>query len=229
VEIAYFMEATSHAQAGPYDLSLVEGSISTPEQLDQIKEIRRESTLLVAIGACATSGGIQALRQFADIEAYKSTVYASPKHIKTLSSSSPVSDHVSVDFELQGCPISKEQLIEVLASFLNGKKPNIPNFSVCVECKIKGTVCLPVSQGRACLGPVTQAGCGALCPSYQRGCFGCFGPKELSQPEALTRFVRRHQQAGDLEWLHLLRNYQTGAAEFKEEGIRHEKENLKKS
>lgn len=180
VEIAYFMEATSHAQAGPYDLSLVEGSISTPEQLDQIKEIRRESTLLVAIGACATSGGIQALRQFANIEAYKSTVYASPKYIETLSTSSPISDHVSVDFELQGCPISKEQLIEVLASFLNGKKPNIPNYSVCVECKIKGTVCLPVSQGRACLGPVTQAGCGALCPSYHRGCFGCFGPKTQS-------------------------------------------------
>ncbi|MCB0364695.1 MAG: oxidoreductase [Bdellovibrionaceae bacterium] len=229
VEVAYFMEATSHAQPGPYDLSLVEGSISTPEQLEQIKDIRKESGLLVAIGACATSGGIQALRNYADIEAYKSLVYASPEHIETLSTSTAISQHVSVDFELQGCPISKEQLIEVLVSLLHGKKPTIPNYAVCVECKLRGTVCLPVSQGRACLGPITQAGCQALCPSYNRGCFGCYGPKELSQPSALTEFVRQHRQADDREWLHLLRNYQTGAPEFHEEGQRHEEENLKKN
>ena len=226
IEIAYFMEATSRAQPGPYDLSLVEGSISTPEQLEQIQEIRAQSQFLVTIGACATSGGIQALRNYADVKEYGKIVYARPEYVETLSTSTPVSDHIHVDFELQGCPISKTQLVEVLASFLHGKKPAIADHSVCVECKMAGVVCLPVSRGIPCLGPITHAGCQALCPSYQRGCFGCFGPKELSQPQAWGKWMLDQDQVNTEEWIRLLRTYQTAAPEFAKESERHgDKEN----
>lgn len=224
IDIAYFMEATSRAEPGPYDLSLVEGSISTPEQLEQIVRIRDQSRVVVAIGACATSGGLQALRNFADIDEMTRVVYASPAHIQTLSCSTPISQHIAVDFELQGCPISKTQLLEVLGAFLRGERPVLPTYSVCVECKLQGVLCLSVSQGRTCLGPITQAGCGALCPRYDRGCFGCYGPKELSQPRALGEFVKAQQKVSDRDWVRWLRSYQAGASEFAKESERHEKD-----
>lgn len=178
VTIANFPEASRAIVKGPYDLSLVEGSITTPDDVERIKKIRQESKLLVTIGACATAGGIQALRNFQDVNEYVRLVYAQPIFIRTLDRSTPIADHVKVDFELRGCPISKGQLLTVLAAFLNGRRPALPNYSVCLECKLRGTVCLAVAGGLDCLGPATQAGCGALCPAYGRACFGCFGPKE---------------------------------------------------
>jgi sulfhydrogenase subunit delta len=191
VDIANFPEASRRVVRGPYDVSLVEGSITTSHDEERIHKIRRCSKFLVTIGACATAGGIQALRNFADIRDYLSIVYASPEYISTLSKSTPIADHVPVDFELRGCPINKYQLIEVLSAFLNGRKPCIPPYSVCVECKRRGIVCLLVSQGIPCLGPVTQAGCDALCPSYRRGCFGCFGPSESPNVSALGAVMER--------------------------------------
>jgi coenzyme F420-reducing hydrogenase gamma subunit len=185
VDIANFPEASRRVVRGPYDVSLVEGSITTPHDEERIHRIRRRSKLLVTIGACATAGGIQALRNFADVQDYLSVVYPSPEYISTLTKSTPISDHVSIDFELRGCPINKYQLIELLSALLNGRKPNIPTCSVCMECKSRGTVCLLVSQGIPCLGPVTQAGCDALCPSYGRGCFGCYGPSESPNASGL--------------------------------------------
>ena len=146
---------------------------------------------LVTIGACATAGGIQALRNFKDVKEFISIVYARPDYIETLKKSTPITDHVFVDFELRGCPINKYQLVEVLSAFLNGRKPNTPPHSVCVECKLRGTVCVMVAQGTPCLGPVTQAGCGALCPAYARGCYGCFGPKETPNTASLSALVER--------------------------------------
>ena len=177
VQIAHFLEASSATVAGPYDVSLVEGSITTPEEAERIKEVRAASRMLVTIGACATAGGIQALRNYAKIEDYVAAVYASPEYISTLATSTPIADHVDVDFELRGCPIDKHQLLEVLAAYLQGRRPRIPAYSVCVECKRRGTVCVTVAHGTPCLGPVTHAGCGALCPAFARGCYGCFGPK----------------------------------------------------
>ncbi|HME31126.1 MAG TPA: hypothetical protein VKG65_00090, partial [Terriglobales bacterium] len=177
VEIANFPEASRAVVKGPYDLSLVEGSITTPHDAERIHGIRRASKLLVTIGACATAGGIQALRNFKDVKEFTSIVYARPDYIETLKKSTPITDHVFVDFELRGCPINKYQLVEVLSAFLNGRKPNTPPHSVCMECKQRGTVCVMVAHGTPCLGPVTQVGCGALCPAYTRGCYGCFGPK----------------------------------------------------
>ncbi|WP_028803806.1 oxidoreductase [Streptomyces sp. 142MFCol3.1] len=185
LEIAHFLEASSDVASGPYDLSLVEGSVSTPEHVERIQRIRAESRYLVTIGACATAGGVQALRNYADVAEYLATVYARPDYIETLATSTPISAHVPVDFELRGCPINRAQLLEVITAFLAERKPGIPNHSVCFSCKQRGNVCVLVAHGTPCLGPVTHAGCGALCPTYGRGCYGCFGPAGTTNLPAL--------------------------------------------
>jgi coenzyme F420-reducing hydrogenase gamma subunit len=190
VEIAYFLEASRATVRGPYDLSLVEGSVTTPHDAERIKEVRRVSKHLVTIGACATAGGIQALKNFADVDEFVSLVYATPEFVSTLATSTPISAHVPVDYELRGCPIDKRQLLEVLSAFLHGRRPAIPSTSVCTECKRRGTVCVMVAHGTPCLGPVTHAGCGALCPTYHRGCYGCFGPMESPNRVSLTKQLR---------------------------------------
>ncbi len=151
IDIAYFPEATRGAVKGRYDLSLVEGSITTAHDARRIHTVRRRSRALVTIGACATAGGIQGLRNFADVAEYASVVYAHPDYIETLATSTPIADHVPVDFELRGCPISKRQLVEVIAAFLVGRRPVTPAHSVCVECKLRGNVCVMVAHGTPCL------------------------------------------------------------------------------
>ncbi|MBU0985056.1 MAG: oxidoreductase [candidate division Zixibacteria bacterium] len=197
VHIANFPEASRAVVRGPYDLSLVEGSITTSHDAERIHRIRRMSRRLVVIGACATAGGIQALRNFADVDRFKQIVYPHPEYIECLAKSTPIADHVFVDFELRGCPINKYQLIEVVSAVLNDRKPNIPRYSVCMECKRRGNVCVMVASGIPCLGPVTQAGCGALCPSYNRGCFACFGPAATTNPHALTGCFEQQGMTGD--------------------------------
>ncbi len=214
VEIAYFLEASRAVVPGPYDISLVEGSITTPHDAERIHKIRKVSKYLITIGACATAGGIQALRNFKDVKEFISIVYASPSYIETLSKSTPIADHVFVDFELRGCPINKYQLIEVISALLNGRKPNIPTYSVCMECKRKGNVCVMVSSGTPCLGPVVQAGCGAICPSYNRGCYGCFGPKETPNVFALTEhFGEIGLKSADI--VRILRNFNSYTESFR--------------
>ena len=185
IEIANFPEASREVAPGPYQLSLVEGSITTPHDAARIQQVRAESEVLVTIGACATAGGIQALRNWADVAEFTSAVYANPAFIDTLATSTAIADHVPVDFELRGCPISKHQLLEVVNAFLYGRRPDIPGYSVCIECKRRGTTCAMVADGTPCLGPVTQAGCGAICHAYHRGCYGCFGPSESANLESL--------------------------------------------
>lgn len=186
VEIAYFLEASRKVIKGPYDIVLVEGSIATPHDVEAIRDVRKQAKVLVTIGACATAGGIQALRNFRDHAELISRVYAHPEYIDALATSTPISDHVAVDFELRGCPINKYQLLEVLGAFLAGRKPLIPKHAECIECKLRGTPCVMVTRGEPCLGPVVQAGCGGLCPAFGRGCFGCFGPMESPNMASLT-------------------------------------------
>ena len=213
IDIADFREATSAVAAGPYDLSLVEGSITTSHDAERIQEIRSASKALVTIGACATSGGIQALRNFADVDEFTRIVYASPQYISTLATSTPIAAHVPVDFELRGCPIDTRQLLEVVTAFLHGRRPGIPATSVCTECKRRGVVCVMVAHGTPCLGPVTQAGCNALCPSYDRGCFGCFGPMETPNTGALVPLLRRLGRSDD-DVQRLFRTFNAGAEPF---------------
>lgn len=191
IDIANFPEATRVFKKGPYDLSLVEGSITTPKDAERIHQIRRQSKFLITIGACATSGGIQALRNFKDVEEFISIVYAHPGYIETLKHSTAIADHIRVDFELRGCPIDKMQLLEVINAFLNHRKPNTPSHSVCLECKMKGNVCVMVAHGTPCMGPVTHAGCNAICPTYNRGCYACFGPKETPNVPSMGKVLEK--------------------------------------
>jgi sulfhydrogenase subunit delta len=221
VEIANFPEASRAVVKGPYDLSLVEGSITTPHDAERIHQVRRVSKFLVTIGACATAGGIQALRNFKDVKGFISIVYATPAYIDTLNKSTPIADHVRVDFELRGCPINKHQLVEVISAFLHGRKPNTPAHSVCVECKQRGTVCVMVAHGTPCLGPVTHAGCGAICPSYNRGCYGCFGPMETPNTKSLSgRWTGLGVKEQNL--LQVFRSFNAYAEPFRRESEQHE-------
>jgi coenzyme F420-reducing hydrogenase gamma subunit len=221
VDIVYFREATSRDAPGPYDLALADGSITTPHDVERIREVRRRSRYLISLGACATAGGIQALRNFHDVEEFRSIVYARPEYVETLATSTGFADHVPVDFELRGCPINKRQLLEVVSAFLAGRKPNVASHSVCVECKLRGNVCIMVT-GTPCLGPVTHAGCGALCPTYQRGCYGCYGPMETPNTSSLSGALRA---AGvtERDIVRVFRTFNANAPAFREESESHER------
>jgi len=222
ITIANFPEASRAVIKGPYDISLVEGSITTPHDAERIHKIRRMSKHLITIGACATAGGIQALRNFADVNDFVSIVYAHPAYIETLNKSTPIADHVPVDYELRGCPINKYQLVELISAFLNGRKPNIGTHSVCMECKMKGNVCVMIATGTPCLGPVTQAGCGAICPSYDRGCFGCFGPQETPNTKSLAAWFE-HLQIPKDDIVRAFRGFNAYAEPFRKESELYEK------
>jgi sulfhydrogenase subunit delta len=222
VEIAYFLEASRAAVGGPYDLSLVEGSITTEHDVTRIKRVRRASRYLVTIGACATAGGIQALRNFKDVDEFISIVYATPRYIDTLQTSTPIEEHVPVDFELRGCPINKAQLVEVISAFLHDRRPNVRPHSVCIECKRRGTVCVMVARGVPCLGPATHAGCGAICPAYGRGCYGCFGPKETPNTGSLSGWWQR-LGVEERDLVRAFRTFNAYAEAFRTESEAHEK------
>ena len=223
IDIVNFPEATRRFEPGPYDLSLVEGSITTAHDAKRIKQVREESRYLVTIGACATAGGIQALRNFRDAEVREmaSVVYASPQYLDTLETSTPIAQHVPVDFELRGCPVNKMQLVEVILAFLQRRKPNITSHSVCVECKLRGNVCVMTAHGTPCLGPVTHAGCNAICPAYDRGCYGCFGPMETPNTTSLAKQWTA-LGASDDEIKRAFRTYNGYAEAFRLESERHE-------
>jgi coenzyme F420-reducing hydrogenase gamma subunit len=219
VEIAHFAEASRAMARGPYDLTLVEGSITTPHDLERVQEVRRASKALVTIGACATAGGIQALRNGKDVKEFISAVYATPAYIETLDRSTPIAAHVAVDFELRGCPIDRRQLLDVITAFLNGRRPNTPAHTVCLECKLRGNVCVLVT-GTPCLGPVTHAGCGALCPSHARGCYGCFGPSETPNTVSLARKWKA-LGATEPQLARVFKTFNAGAPPFAKEGDAH--------
>ena len=224
VEIAFFLEARSRVLPPPYDLGLVEGSISTPEEEQRIRKIRRECKMLVTIGACATSGGIQALRNWADVEEFTRHVYASPQHIKTLDTSTPIAAHVFVDFELRGCPINRDQALELISALLVGRKPNIPTHAVCEECKRRGYPCVIVSKGLPCLGPITQDVCGgALCPSVGRACYGCFGPMEQPNMASLGHWFTKKLGCDNRDMKRMLRLFNGYLEPFKQASDHHER------
>lgn len=219
VDIVHFLEASSHVEAGPYDIAIVEGSITTAADIKRIHHVREQSKYLLTIGACATAGGIQALKNWGDRADFLRCVYAEPQYIDTLSTSTAIGDHVRVDFELRGCPIDRHQLLEVLRSLLEGRRPKTPSHAVCIDCKMSGTVCVAVTSRTACLGPITQSGCGAICPKFDRGCYGCFGPAGQSNCQSMSEWYLDH--GIDFKQLvPLLRNFNANAPEFREAGDR---------
>ncbi len=196
VEIAHFLEASSRALPGPYDVALVEGSITTPKDVERIQRIRAQTRTLITIGACATAGGIQSLRNWADVEEWKRHVYPEPGWLAVLPTSTPIASHVQVDHEIHGCPVDKRQVLRVLLRALLGAEPDLPDHSVCMECKRRGVVCVVVAKGIPCMGPVTRAGCGAICPALGRDCYACFGAASDPNMPALGK---RFRELGDSE------------------------------
>ena len=217
VDIAYFLEAGRARVEREYDVSIIEGSVTTEHDAERLRDIRARSRRVIAIGACATAGGIQALRNFADVDDFVSIVYASPQYISTLQNSTPASENVLVDFELQGCPPNKHQLLEVISAFVNERRPAIGNHSVCVECKRRGNVCVMVAHGTPCLGPLTHAGCGGLCPTYHRGCYGCFGPMEAPNADSLAAWMKQHG-VEDRDIVRMYRTFYANAEPFRSAG-----------
>ena len=215
LDIAYFLEATRAERPGPYDIAIVEGSITTPHEAERIREIRRQSKVLIALGTCATAGGIQSLRNFTDANAYASTVYDHPEFLHYLDTATPIAEHVPVDMELWGCPVNKGQVLEVISALLNNRRPNLPAYSVCLECKRRGAICVLVDKGIPCIGPATQAGCGAICPANGRGCYGCFGPTRSTNLDSLTNILTKLERTPG-ETVRLFRGISGYAPAFRE-------------
>ena len=214
IDIAYFLEARRAARPGPYDITLIEGSITTEEEIERIKKIRHESGLLISIGTCATAGGVQALRNFGNLEQLTNTVYPHPEYIHALPTSSAITDHVKVDLEIWGCPVNKYHLAEAIAALLQSRKPNLPEYSLCMECKQSNNTCVMIAEGKPCLGPITRAGCGAICPSMSRGCYGCFGPSPAAEIDAFAPHLKALERYPG-EAVHLLRTISGNAPEFR--------------
>lgn len=223
VEIAYFLEARSRILPGPYDIALVEGSISTPHERERIQEVRKEAKIVIALGTCATAGGIQALRNLIDSKRLAESVYPHPEYLQTLREATPISEHVKVDYEIWGCPVNKYQIVEVIQAVLQKRRPNLPTYSVCLECKRRSAVCVVVAQGIPCLGPITRAGCGALCPANGRGCYGCFGPAPHADMNAFKQTILPLERYPG-EVVHLLRNVSNNAPAFHEAAVQIETE-----
>jgi coenzyme F420-reducing hydrogenase gamma subunit len=215
VDVAYFLEASSRTRPGPYDIAMVEGSVTTPHEAERIQKIRNESGVLIAIGTCATAGGIQALRNFTRVDKLADFTYDHPEYLEYLDASTAISEHVPVDLEIWGCPVNKYQLLEAVIALLQQRRPRLPAHSVCLDCKVNGTVCVMVAEGIPCVGPATRSGCGALCPSSGRGCYGCFGPAPEADLDALVpRLQALERYPG--ETVHLLRNFAGYAPKFRE-------------
>ena len=186
VDIRHFLEAGLAEETAEVDIAFVEGSISTDDELKRIRQVRKNSRFVVTLGACATSGGLQALRNLDNSnEAWKQAIYAQPAFIQTLERADPVSKHIEVDFEIWGCPVNGAQVLAAVRQLLFGVAPLDQKDKVCMECKRQHAVCVMVSEGKPCLGPVTRTGCGAICPRFGRDCYACFGPAENINPDAL--------------------------------------------
>jgi sulfhydrogenase subunit delta len=185
VDIVHFAEAGMLDESATADIAFVEGSISTQADIERIHMIRAQSQYLITIGACATAGGLQALRNLSHSNGWLQAIYPQPEYLDSLENITPISKQVHVDFELWGCPIDQRQLVTVIRTLLWDTLPKLEQNKLCLECKRQQHVCVMVTQGTACMGPVTRTGCGALCPSVGRGCYGCYGPGESSNTKAL--------------------------------------------
>jgi coenzyme F420-reducing hydrogenase gamma subunit len=161
----------------PVDIAFVEGSINTRHDEERIQQVRANSRYLITIGACATAGGVQALRNIHDNGGWHQAIYAHPEYLDSLATATASAKHVKVDLELWGCPVNTRQVMQAVATLLHGATPAASRESVCAECKRRGNVCVVVTQGQHCLGPHTHAGCNAICPHMGRGCYGCYGPQ----------------------------------------------------
>jgi len=196
LDIRHFAEAGLLDELAPVEIALVEGSLSTPADIERIKHIREVSRFLVTIGACATAGGLQALRNLSASGEWLGQIYASPEYIASLDQVRSVREVVRVDAEIWGCPVDRKAVLQALAALSRGVLPLDEDRPLCMECKRRGLPCVAVSQGQPCLGPITRQGCGALCPGLGRGCYGCYGPAEQAEPAVLLQAAGQWRDGG---------------------------------
>ncbi len=186
VDILHFAEAGPVDEDAKVDIAFIEGSVSTTDDALRLRKIRDNSQFIVTIGACATSGGIQALRNMHDTDEWIKDIYAKPEFIKSLADSTAIAEHIKVDLEIWGCPINHQQLLSAIRALLFGVLPKQQQDKACMECKRQQLVCVMVTANEPCMGPVTRTGCGALCPRAGRDCYGCYGPAESVNNIALA-------------------------------------------
>jgi coenzyme F420-reducing hydrogenase gamma subunit len=172
-------------EEGPFDVALVEGAITEQWQADQVKKIRAVSKYVIPIGSCAVCGGVPAIKNIAEEFEAEQRVYSDLSPIHSVKAY-PIDQYVKVDGYIKGCPMGVRDLTELVISLLLGKKPDFLEFCVCVECKLKNNICVLVAYDEPCMGPVVNAGCGALCPSHNRACYGCWGPMKDANAKALA-------------------------------------------
>jgi len=186
IDIVYGkMETDSDAEEGPFDIALIEGAITEAEQADQLKKVRRNSKYLVPIGSCAVNGGIPAIKNMTPELEVEARVYEDISPVHSMKAHA-IGEYVVVDAVLRGCPAGERDLYELVTSLLLDKKPNMVEHCVCVECKMKGNPCILLTENQPCMGPVTNGGCGAMCPSNGRACYGCWGPMYNANSTALA-------------------------------------------
>ena len=173
VEVVNFREATS-VRRDDYDIAFIEGSISTPTCVERIKKIRENAKVLVTLGACASTGGLNMLKNFQPLDKVREYVYGDKAGYFDTLPVRPVDQVVKVDYKVYGCPMDKADYLSVVKALLSGREPKLAKYPVCVECKMRENACR-YDFNETCLGPVTRAGCGARCPSNNFICFGCRG------------------------------------------------------
>jgi len=190
VEIVQFREAISE-RGEDYAIAFVEGSITRESDEERLKKIREQAAVLVALGACAHIGGVNAIKNLAPLDDVRKYVYGDKAEWYATYAARPLSAVVKVDAFIPGCPIDREEFIRVVKAALLGKKPPIPDYPLCVECKLKENVCV-FHKGGFCLGPITRAGCGAICPTYGDGCEGCRGAISNPNRDAMKNVLAEH-------------------------------------
>ncbi len=190
VDIVQFREAISE-RGEDYAVAFVEGSITRESDEERLKKIREQAAVVVALGACAHIGGVNAIKNLSPLENVRKYVYGDKANWYATYAARPLSAVVKVDAFIPGCPIDREELIAVIQALLAGKKPPIPDYPVCVTCKLKENVCL-FDKGGFCVGPITRAGCGAVCTSYGVGCEGCRGPISNPNRDSMKTVLAEH-------------------------------------
>ncbi|HUS59148.1 MAG TPA: NADH:ubiquinone oxidoreductase [Planctomycetota bacterium] len=188
VEVVNFREATS-VRRDDYDIAFIEGSISTPSCVERIRKIRENAKVLVTLGACASTGGLNMLKNFQPLDKVRTYVYGDKAGYFDTLPVRPVDQVVKVDYKVHGCPMDKQDYLETVKALLSGREPRQVKYPVCVECKMKENACR-YDYGETCLGPVTRAGCGARCPSNNYICFGCRGLVDSPKTDAANDVLK---------------------------------------
>ena len=207
VNIVNWRLAQENNKSGPFDVTIIEGTPITQHEIDLLKDLRKESKVLIALGACACIAGIPGIISKKDRAKWYKKIYGSkykPKGVDAL----PLASYVKVDFMIHGCPADTDEIARILEELLSGKTPSYRGYSVCQDCKAAGNICR-IIQGKPCLGPITQGGCKAICVSSGSPCYGCFGFREDANLKAHVKVLKKIATAKEIEQYYTMFLHQT--------------------